>query len=277
MLWLTTHRAHRSLWPALVLLGLLLAGPLSTDVTAQGAYWLSTQPTSNTSTSSNSFISFDITAHQAVRLYRFRNTFAGTGATLVDIWARPNGYVNQNNGWIHLGRANVTVTTTGTYTEIPINLDFLIQANETWGFIISHHTISVKYNSLGALPSSYTDGRITIACGAHCAGTGTGDPVTGITSFSFSLCPRQIAGAVYYDEGATAPNDAGISSIDSPKDFCAGTHDVKVTMQNFGINQITSATINWKLNGVPQTPYSWTGLLDTLNAPSRKPASHSGR
>ena len=270
MLSITTHRAHRSLRPALVLLGLLLAGPLSTDVTAQGAYWLSTQPTSNTSTSSNSFISFDITAHQAVRLYRFRNTFAGTGATLVDIWARPNGYVNQNNGWIHLGRANVTVTTTGTYTEIPINLDFLIQANETWGFIISHHTISVKYNSLGALPSSYTDGRITIACGAHCAGTGTGDPVTGITSFSFSLCPRQIAGAVYYDEGATAPNDAGISSIDSPKDFCAGTHDVKVTMQNFGINQITSATINWKLNGVPQTPYSWTGLLDTLNAPSRK-------
>jgi parallel beta-helix repeat protein len=43
-----------------------------------------------------------------------------------------------------------------------------------------------------------------------------------------------------------------------------------VTMQNFGINQITSATINWKLNGVAQTPYNWTGLLDTLNASTRK-------
>jgi len=259
----------RGLLPILLLLGLLIGGPLSTDMLAQGAYMLSTQPTSTTSTSANSFVSFDITAHQAVRLYRFRNTFAGTGTTLVDIWARPNGYVNQNNGWIHLGRANVTVTTTTAYTEIPINLDFLIQANETWGFIISHHTISVKYNST-VTPATYTDSRITIACGAHCAGTGTGDPVTGITSFAFSLCPRQIAGAVLYDEGATAPNDAGISALESPKDFCAGTHDVKATLQNFGINQITSATINWKLNGVPQTAVNWTGLLDTLTAASRK-------
>ncbi|MCZ7556432.1 MAG: hypothetical protein M5R41_08530 [Bacteroidia bacterium] len=251
------------------LIMLLQIGPLQTDVSAQGAYMLSTQPTSTTSTSSNSFISFDITAHQAVRLYRFQNTFAGTGTTLVDIWARPNGYVNQNNGWIHLGRANVTVTSTTTYTEIPINLDFLIQANETWGFIISHHTISVKYNST-VTPATYTDGRITISCGNHCAGTGTGDPVTQVTSFNFSLCPRQIAGAVRYDEGATAPNDAGISALESPKDFCAGTHDIKATLQNFGINQITSATINWKLNGVPQTPVSWTGLLDTLNATTRK-------
>ncbi|MBE0643706.1 MAG: T9SS type A sorting domain-containing protein [Bacteroidetes bacterium] len=236
---------------------------------AQGAYYLPTQLTANTSTSSNSFIAFDITAHQAVRLYRFWNSFAGTGTTIVDIWAHPNGYVNQNTGWIHLGRANVTVTNTTSHVEIPINLDFLIQANETWGFIISHHTISVRYNST-VTPATYTDSRITISAGAHCAGTGTGDPTTGVTSFSFSLCPRQWAGAVYYDEGATAPNDAGIGSIDSPKDFCAGVHDVTATLQNFGINQITSATINWKLNGVPQTPYSWTGLLDTLTSASRK-------
>jgi hypothetical protein len=253
----------------LVLLMTILFASMSSDLAAQGAYMLSTQPTSSTSTSANSFISFDITAHQAVRLYRFQNTFASTGTTLVDIWARPNGYVNQNTGWIHLGRANVTVTNTNAYTEIPVNLDFLIQANETWGFIISHHTISVKYNST-VTPGTYTDGRITISCGAHCAGTGTGDPVTQTTSFSFSLCPRQIAGAVRYDEGATAPNDAGISALESPKDFCAGTHDIKATLQNFGINQITSATINWKLNGVPQTPVSWTGLLDTLNSTTRK-------
>jgi hypothetical protein len=236
---------------------------------AQGAYMLSTKPTATTSTSSNSFISFDITALEAVRLYRFRNTFAGTGTTTVDIWARPNGYVNQNNGWVHLGRSNVTVTSTSTYTEIPINLDFLIQPNETWGFIISHHSISVKYNS-NVSPPTFTDGRMTISAGSHCAGTGTGDPVTGITSFNFSLCPRQFAGAVLYDEGATAPNDAGISELESPKDFCAGTHDVKVTLQNYGINQITSATINWNLNGVPQTAVNWTGLLDTLNSATRK-------
>jgi hypothetical protein len=68
----------------------------------------------------------------------------------------------------------------------------------------------------------------------------------------------------------TEPNDAGVASIDSPLNFCAGTLPVSITLQNFGTNQITSATINWRLNGVLQTPVSWTGLLDTLTANSRR-------
>jgi hypothetical protein len=268
----STKSGRSGYFSLLTLLPLLMVCSflLPKDAIAQGAYYLPTQLTANTSTSSNSFISFEITAHQSVRLYRFWNSFAGTGSTLVDIWARPNGYVNQNTGWNHVGRATVNVTNAGAHVEIPINLDLLIQPNETWGFIISHHSISVRYNSVGTFPTSYTDGRITIQCGSHCAGTGTGDPLTNTTSFSFSLCPRQWAGAVYYDEGSTAYNDAGITSLDSPKDFCPGAHDVQVTLQNFGKNQITSATINWTLNGVPQPAVNWTGLLDTINTPSRK-------
>jgi hypothetical protein len=261
----------RHLLRLLALVSVLLCLSLSSPrhVSAQGAFYLPTQLTANTSTSSNSFISFDITAHQSVRLHRFWQSFASSGTTDVDIWTRPNGYANQNTGWIHLGRASVNVTNTSGHVEIPINLDFLIQPNETWGFIISHHTISVRYNST-VTPATYTDGRITISAGNHCAGTGTGDPVTNTTNFSFSLCPRQWAGAVYYDEGSTAFNDAGISSLESPKDFCPGAHDVKVTLQNFGKNQVTSATINWTLNGAPQPSVNWSGLLDTINTPSRK-------
>jgi hypothetical protein len=68
----------------------------------------------------------------------------------------------------------------------------------------------------------------------------------------------------------SAPNDIGIASIDSPKDFCAGTHPVTVTLKNFGTLPVTSATINWTLNGVPKSALSWTGLLDTLNASTRE-------
>jgi hypothetical protein len=75
---------------------------------------------------------------------------------------------------------------------------------------------------------------------------------------------------MYYAPAVTVPNDVGISSIDSPFNFCAGNEDVIVTLKNFGTNQVTSATINWTLNGVPQTPYSWTGLLDTLNFNTRQ-------
>ncbi len=64
-------------------------------------------------------------------------------------------------------------------------------------------------------------------------------------------------------------NNAGITAMTSPVDFCAGTYPVIVNLTNAGFNQITSATINWTLNGVPQTPINWTGLLDTLNVTTR--------
>jgi hypothetical protein len=68
----------------------------------------------------------------------------------------------------------------------------------------------------------------------------------------------------------TAPNDAGVASVDSPLNFCAGTYPIAITLQNFGSNQITSVNINWSLNGVPQAPVAWTGLLDTLNSTTRR-------
>ncbi len=68
----------------------------------------------------------------------------------------------------------------------------------------------------------------------------------------------------------TAPNDGGVASIDSPLNFCAGTLPISITLQNFGTNRITSATINWRLNGALQAPIAWTGLLDTLTATSRR-------
>ncbi|MCB2204964.1 T9SS type A sorting domain-containing protein [bacterium] len=87
-------------------------------------------------------------------------------------------------------------------------------------------------------------------------------------------CSQETGGSiarteVYYIPPITGPDDAGIYSIDSPMNFCAGNEDVTVTLRNYGTNPLTSATINWSLNGVAQTPYSWTGLLDTLNITTR--------
>ncbi|MBL0177160.1 MAG: hypothetical protein IPP94_18255 [Ignavibacteria bacterium] len=65
-------------------------------------------------------------------------------------------------------------------------------------------------------------------------------------------------------------NNAGISAMPSPLNFCTGTYPVIVTLVNSGGNRITSATINWTLNSVAQTPVTWTGLLDTLNATTRQ-------
>ncbi len=64
----------------------------------------------------------------------------------------------------------------------------------------------------------------------------------------------------------TAENDAGVASFDSPvSPICPGTETAVVTIQNFGINQISPVTVNWTVNGAVQTPVVYTGTLDTIN------------
>ncbi|MEQ8360471.1 MAG: T9SS type A sorting domain-containing protein [Cytophagales bacterium] len=60
-----------------------------------------------------------------------------------------------------------------------------------------------------------------------------------------------------------APDDAGIASIDSPGVFCPGIFDIYATIRNYGTNVITTATINWAIDGVLQSPVNFTGNLDT--------------
>jgi parallel beta-helix repeat protein len=58
------------------------------------------------------------------------------------------------------------------------------------------------------------------------------------------------------------PHDAGVVAINDPVFPSApGLHDVKATITTLAVNNLTSCTINWAVNGVAQTPYSWTGNL----------------
>lgn len=63
------------------------------------------------------------------------------------------------------------------------------------------------------------------------------------------------------DEFFPATLDAGISNIDSPMVFCAGTHSVKVSFTNYGIDTITSLLIDWRINGTNQSTYTWSGSV----------------
>lgn len=60
-----------------------------------------------------------------------------------------------------------------------------------------------------------------------------------------------------------SPYDIGLTSLVSPGTFCGGLENVSVRLNNFGSVQITSATVNWTMNGIPQPPTVFTGLLDT--------------
>lgn len=63
------------------------------------------------------------------------------------------------------------------------------------------------------------------------------------------------------DEFFPATRDVGITTLDSPSVFCAGTHRVKIRFQNYGIDTLKSVQIQWQVNAVAQTPVSWTGVL----------------
>ena len=70
------------------------------------------------------------------------------------------------------------------------------------------------------------------------------------------------------DEFYAVANDAGISNLDSPTVFCAGTRTVKVTFQNYGSDTLTSLKIYWEINSTSQTTYSWTGSVSPGNSSS---------
>ncbi|MBN2729297.1 MAG: right-handed parallel beta-helix repeat-containing protein [Bacteroidales bacterium] len=60
--------------------------------------------------------------------------------------------------------------------------------------------------------------------------------------------------------------DAGVIEMTEPVTPApTGTQDVKVKIMNFGYDVLTSATINWSVDGVPQTPFNWTGSIFSLD------------
>lgn len=72
-----------------------------------------------------------------------------------------------------------------------------------------------------------------------------------------------------YEFTPTISVDAGVNSVVIPvAPFAAGVIPINVTIRNSGLTTITSATVNWTFNGVPQTPFSWIGSLSAAGVSS---------
>jgi hypothetical protein len=57
-------------------------------------------------------------------------------------------------------------------------------------------------------------------------------------------------------------NNAGVAALVQPSGrFCAGQQPVRVVIYNGGANNINSLQIQWEVNGVPQPPVAYNGLL----------------
>jgi PKD repeat protein len=62
-------------------------------------------------------------------------------------------------------------------------------------------------------------------------------------------------------------DDAGIDSLKNPTgNACAGNLTIKVNLQNYGLDTLSSAIIGWSVNGDTQTSYRYSGSLATGKA-----------
>ncbi|HPD64060.1 MAG TPA: PKD domain-containing protein, partial [Bacteroidia bacterium] len=96
-----------------------------------------------------------------------------------------------------------------------------------------------------------------------------GQSVSGTTQLKFSYKSRYQLGneAVIFDDiniSGTVPvnNDAGVYAITGPTPpYAPGTKSISATIKNYGLNTLTSAKVNWKVNGTAQSQQAWGGSL----------------
>lgn len=112
---------------------------------------------------------------------------------------------------------------------------------------------SITYNApIDSLIAWSADGIITFVADASQA--------VGPTVCTQGTC---ISARLEY-QFVTVPNDARVSALVSPKNFCAGTQAIVAEVGNSGTNQISSLQVNWSFDGVVQTPVPVNTLLDTV-------------
>ena len=85
-------------------------------------------------------------------------------------------------------------------------------------------------------------------------------PVAGITTDITGLT-RSITPDIGAYEFTPSNDDAGITSIISPVGICPGVTNVIVRVKNFGLSVMGVVNLNWSVNGVTQTPYSFSGAV----------------
>jgi hypothetical protein len=192
------------------------------------------------------------------------NTITLTGANGTSI-NQPNTGCSTNNYIYYNTIPTVAVITGNTYSgtinsEYPsseyvrIWIDFnnngTFETTESIGTVSNFGTTTVPFSI--TIPSTALTGnnlRMRFRC------------VYGTTAATIDPCTSQSFGETHdYNVNVlppAPPNNAGVTALVTPSSnqFCSNTTDpVSVLVSNLGSDTLTSANINWSVNGVLQTP-----------------------
>lgn len=194
-----------------------------------------------------------------------------------------------------------TSASTGTYGNIAIQNNNIVNTGGGLAIEISSAAVTIGYVSKCNFNNLYTSGTVL----GNYGGTAAADlaawqTASSFDAFSVSLNPtftspsdlhttsiglngvgtpiltvsEDIDGEprdaatpdIGADEFTPIPVDAGVYAYNSPlSPAVPGPNNVEVSIRNFGTSTITSVDIEWEFNGVPQTPFNWTGSLAPAN------------
>lgn len=177
-------------------------------------------------------------------------------------------------------------------------------ATETWANLNSGATM-VYENLSQEIPDSvapsyilfpfntsyiYTGGSLEISTEWDINGV-TGNPSTGSFEWLWSTVVDRIYGTAQTslaNSGTLSSTSNSINTIDDYRPFiqitfspptgldasiypitaplCPGSNPVQINLTSTGQDDVDSVMIAWQVNGIPQTPYKWTGSLPTGNS-----------
>jgi hypothetical protein len=164
-----------------------------------------------TQSNGQSGVIFEITALRSTSLCRFWLQPSSTGSHTVQVWKHPGGMINANDGlWQYIGSATITMSSSSSYYELPVDLNMLLNVGEKWGFAVFSSS-TIRYDGTGSTPLTLSDSYISVnRTGYGITGSAT-PPST--TSWSFGFYPRGFVGQIYYKEGCYFPANTSSCTI----------------------------------------------------------------
>ena len=222
---------------------------------------------------SNNIFPFQSTSTTKVQQNYMPNEFPGAYAgNITTVYFRRNTtssattYTNLKI-WLGLNPANAWPSTNSFYTSVTQHLNaatYAIPAGNAGDWFAIALTTPFYYNPSQAFAiivchEGYTGGGIQIRSSSM-----TTPPMRRLWANGCNTTTGSTDGNWYdfgIDMNPTLPNDAGIASLVSPVNFCAGSLDIKVKLRNFGTNTVNNVTVNWSFDGVPQTPINYATPL----------------
>ncbi|MBP7388909.1 MAG: T9SS type A sorting domain-containing protein [Chitinophagales bacterium] len=190
------------------------------------------------------------------------DTFSTLGSATYSIW------MNNSSVTPPLATTTTWASIAGSFTQVYNNPTQTISDSGWKTFVLN-------------TPFLYTGGSLEIAFDFNISGV-AGNPATGPFQWHYSAgfadyivgaaattAPATLNGTVatykhrpniQITYNAAAGLNLGLNSL-STGAICPGNSNVNVNLQNAGASDITSATVNWTVNGVPQTSFTFSDTL----------------